>query len=552
MLIPSQFAVLNKYKPSSYRCELTGLSRFCNLYFVACGEHILVYQPVYPNQVLGAPVLIVPLTVSGQGQREGDIRTDRPHYINRMLVAYLGHKEIVLCACDDGDVVGFYVSAIQAAVQKQLLRHDMDEEERAAPTAVRDFFCYNVRRSAWGLAVHRDSRKIAISSNTHEITVVQFYLTTDKPQEPSKRPYHVTIFQNARNNVPFLSFDNTGTDPEGKWLLGGDIDGKTFLFDLADPAALAARIRIGICHAYKERSAAHERLPECSCDRGRFQHAMWGGYFIDQRRCHQAGSQEEALGGDFNGDSNPDFWNITDFRLQTNLQPAHPIVLPGSDSPFSFGSPMSALSGGSADSVDVILAASIDFPAEMSLDHADVEEDNEVQGSEEAAGPDLAVGPDVPAAQLDPEVSGEQEDLEDLEDLEAHEDSDDEDSEDINPWLFEGGMIAGALQAPTQQVLSNSIPSDASDANSDAFNPDTVVTDAVSLLHKVTNEVDEKHETYCDVECSERRPNTVSHSTLRNKPADPLRHSHPSLSSLKRRCTSCNHTPEKRIACIPS
>jgi hypothetical protein len=68
------------------------------------------------------------------------------HNVNHIIVGNLGVLEIVLMACDDGDVIAYYTHTIQAAIKSP------------GNQPIRPFFHENVGISAWGLAVHSKSR----------------------------------------------------------------------------------------------------------------------------------------------------------------------------------------------------------------------------------------------------------------------------------------------------------------------------------------------------------------------------------------------------------
>lgn len=149
-----------------------------------------------------------------------------PHSVNNLLVADLGNKEAILCACDDGDVLAFWTDQIYSIIERyagmddlglSLLqaywrRHNqgifkpasnVQKEEYVHGTGqttdhepclqsnpakshssnLKPFFHVNVGMSAWGLAVHSDLRLIAISSNTHSVRVYAFAL--ESPKTPS-------------------------------------------------------------------------------------------------------------------------------------------------------------------------------------------------------------------------------------------------------------------------------------------------------------------------------------------------------------------------------
>ena len=114
----------------------------------------------------GKPDLILDLPVSDAAIRVGGYINDaRPHCVNHMIIGTLGTHEVLLMACDDGDVLAYYVSSFAT-------RLAMDSKGGAIrKPPINPFFHENVGMSAWGLALHEDSRLIAVSSNRREVTV---------------------------------------------------------------------------------------------------------------------------------------------------------------------------------------------------------------------------------------------------------------------------------------------------------------------------------------------------------------------------------------------
>lgn len=75
-------------------------------------DEIYVYEPCGQSEHIDKPALILKLPVSRPGLR-GHIDPRHPHGVNHLILDRLGHEEIVLVACDDGDVMAYYVSDIQ-------------------------------------------------------------------------------------------------------------------------------------------------------------------------------------------------------------------------------------------------------------------------------------------------------------------------------------------------------------------------------------------------------------------------------------------------------
>ncbi|KAF2865571.1 hypothetical protein BDV95DRAFT_612450 [Massariosphaeria phaeospora] len=308
-----------------WRCDLTALSKKYNLYFVACDAAIHVYQPQFPNQTLSkTPALTIHPPTTSPGLKAGN-DPGSPHSVNRLLVDFLGREEVLLAVCDDGDVVGYRVSEIQHALEKRQPVTDGKESTAGNSSDIRVFLHRNVGLSAWGLAVHRDARLIAISANTAEITVIAYALadvstcrseSSDSVLEdvisvddgesqdfpfPRRRDHVITLV--GRFNIPAISFDNNGTDPTGRWLFSSSIKGETHLWDLYSPETPMRTIRVGRC----DEVTVPTQKPDCMCH---VEHASWSAMFVDTRSCHQTYSVEDALGMDPNRVA-PCYWDVT-------------------------------------------------------------------------------------------------------------------------------------------------------------------------------------------------------------------------------------------------
>ncbi|KAK8151899.1 hypothetical protein BC567DRAFT_170760, partial [Phyllosticta citribraziliensis] len=215
----------------------TALSHTENLYFVAGRSEIFVYQPNFPDQRLDSdPTLILQPSGPEHAQpivHEAPLGPGR--YINQLIVDFLGNEEILLLALHNGGVIGYRISQIQQAIEK---RQEPDCVETNVGDDVTPFFREHVEKSAWGLAVHREARMIAVSSNTHKVTVFAFAL--DRRDAPSSGPWYrdrssqrKVQLPNTGTNIPCVAFCNTADDPEGRWLMTTDIEGVARIFDLA-------------------------------------------------------------------------------------------------------------------------------------------------------------------------------------------------------------------------------------------------------------------------------------------------------------------------------
>jgi hypothetical protein len=264
-----------------WRLNLARLSHIHNLFLVAYTDKIFVYEPIYPSQRLpDKPSLILspPRTSLATA---GYIDRESPHSINHLFLDFLGCMEVVLVACDDGDVICYYTRDIQAAIER---RKGEDGPSSTFGDETRQLFVHNVRSSAWGLSVHTNSRKVAISANDHKVTVVAFGLTQDPfphhgdMTDANKRTSdHSFVIGGFQNNIPAVAFCNTEDDPEGRLVVSGDLTGFVYIHDL-ETLSRTDMMQVGFC--CKPGTAD----PRCKCiDRSSYPHSIWGLSFIDKR-----------------------------------------------------------------------------------------------------------------------------------------------------------------------------------------------------------------------------------------------------------------------------
>lgn len=296
----------------AWRCELTALSQRHNLYFVACNDFISVHEPGFPDQWIPAEPRLVfyppPLRLYQPVPFIYGIDPNDPHSITRILVDYLGNDEILLVACDDGDVIGFRIEEIWYALQSRC----NDTDPKAIKENIKPFFHRNIGASAWGIAVHRKARMIAFSANSFKITVIAFALaylneetsSSDESEwskippepefdggiadSPSQRIHDRVFTVAAYTNIPSIAFDNTGKDPKGRWLLSSSIDGKTILFDLHHKQ-LCMVLQMGWCASvtHPGRAPLSEKWL-CNCkSKHNVLHAAWGAMFLDVLSAHE-------------------------------------------------------------------------------------------------------------------------------------------------------------------------------------------------------------------------------------------------------------------------
>ncbi|KAF1810993.1 hypothetical protein P152DRAFT_515401 [Eremomyces bilateralis CBS 781.70] len=306
---PSEDARSDLRKLLPWRCNLTALAQSHDYYLVACAAEVEVYKPTFPAHGLpGQLSWVVDLPKSSPGIT-GTIDALRPHSVNYLIIDYLGNKEVVLVACDDGDVLGYYIDDIHL----QILQSGENRGGRNPNDyRVRPFFHKNVGMSAWGLAIHSVARMIAVSSNTHRLVVYWFGLDgNDMIHRKEKR----LELPDSGENLPTVNFCNTGDDPDGEWLLSGSIGNWMMVWNTRT-ATLYKKAQLAFC---KDRKLDGS----CACGgKSAYPHAIWGTYWLDRRSFRRINppSFSKALGlqkRDFSDKDFPtDFWDISASRKE--------------------------------------------------------------------------------------------------------------------------------------------------------------------------------------------------------------------------------------------
>lgn len=166
--------------PLHWRCNLTALSQCYNVYFCAYADSIYVYEPQFPSQSLGEADFVLKLPRSNP-PRPGYINARIPHGVNHLIVSDLGTEEVLVIACDDGDVLAYHIRLIHDMVKRNR-QQDVKTRNPKSAADLRPFFHVNVGMSAWGLAVHKGARLVAVSSNTHDISIYAWALHDDPPR----------------------------------------------------------------------------------------------------------------------------------------------------------------------------------------------------------------------------------------------------------------------------------------------------------------------------------------------------------------------------------
>lgn len=234
-----------------------------------------MFEPTPPGQTIRSDPSIIITPKMKNPAAHGYISTRVPHAINHILVDDLGRDEILLLATDSGNVTGYRTQHILKAIQDAKVERQKAEEAGRKPGSrnaeVDTFFSEFVALSAWGLAIHKYARLIAVAANTTEVTVFAFalvdestgsnddeensldigddlnlqsqdWMTIQTPQDFSELALLMPDRHRSRNlrlilrghfaNIPNISFLNSDLDLEGNWLVSTDIDNRFLVWNI--------------------------------------------------------------------------------------------------------------------------------------------------------------------------------------------------------------------------------------------------------------------------------------------------------------------------------
>ena len=241
---------------------------------MASGDKIHVYVPDFYTQRLGDTPRLILSPQPAEPHAAGYLNESQPHGVNHLVIGDLGRDEILCLTTDSGNVIAYHTSTIARTIERSA------ENNLPLPvedTNIRPFFAHWVFESAWGIAIHKAARLIAVSANvphhvesdeqTAKITVFAFALTSQPssgnesvtsnnvnglgesdneewPELEDQTILHEQLMFRTRNvklvlsehtaNIPNISFVNNHLDREGKWLISTDIDGEMKVWRIWD------------------------------------------------------------------------------------------------------------------------------------------------------------------------------------------------------------------------------------------------------------------------------------------------------------------------------
>lgn len=183
------------------------------------------------------------------------------HAINHIIVDELGDDEVLLLATDSGNVCGYRVDSFYQSIERA---RAAGETLPVQEPHIEPFLCEHVGASAWGLAVHKLARLVAVSCNACTINVFAFALVDSRDQGRksddtdhcytqewvtidtlddlryfrndgmlSSRSHNLRlIYQGHRHNIPSVSFFNYDLVSDGAWMVSVDIENRVIFWNI--------------------------------------------------------------------------------------------------------------------------------------------------------------------------------------------------------------------------------------------------------------------------------------------------------------------------------
>ena len=102
----------------------------------------------------------------------GYIDESIPHCVNHIKVGILGFLEVLLIACDDGDVLAYYTHTFLDELKRQ------DPHVQAPLSCATPFFHEHVESSVWGLALRTYTISILLPSIVESL-IILYACTSD-------------------------------------------------------------------------------------------------------------------------------------------------------------------------------------------------------------------------------------------------------------------------------------------------------------------------------------------------------------------------------------
>ncbi|KTW28529.1 hypothetical protein T552_01789 [Pneumocystis carinii B80] len=169
-----------------WRCGLVSVS--LKNVFVGVDDAIRVYEKSYSEGLVENLFRELKCQIEPQSVIRGEIDIMTPLSFNSIKVGYIGDEEVLVCCTDSGFVNVWFT--------EDLLRPPL---------------IFNTGRSAWGIAIHPSKRLLAISSNSHYISLWNLGVlnpfkewNTDNVEWPHK-------FYGHNDNIPSICFNKSGT-----------------------------------------------------------------------------------------------------------------------------------------------------------------------------------------------------------------------------------------------------------------------------------------------------------------------------------------------------
>ncbi|AOA64226.1 RNR2 and RNR3 transcriptional regulator [Komagataella phaffii CBS 7435] len=202
-----EISLVSHNENSEYKNNLVAISKVHPLLFLSYRRHIQIYR--LPQLRWITTISTVP-EIPAEWDTSASVFPDLPYDINYCRIGEINGKEVLAIASDNGTVKLYYTDALsKLAPNPRIIKVAADLELR-------------LKRSVWGLDFYPKYNMIAVSSNSHYVTVFRIL------------PDEKFIFGNLAtlsNNIPTVCFIKNSTDSKTEVrLMAGSVQGEVAYF----------------------------------------------------------------------------------------------------------------------------------------------------------------------------------------------------------------------------------------------------------------------------------------------------------------------------------
>jgi len=175
----------------------------------------------------------------------GYIDESIPHCVNHIKVGNLGFLEVLLIACDDGDVLAYYTHTLLEELKRQ------DPHVQAPLSCATPFFHEHVKSSVWGLALRMYILQLSLPSNAGNLRVL-YVCTSYVRNSRHYSAYSISIITShtlpVLLNIPEILVNSASSRVNFKDLIGQGLENLRGLKFTTEMCGIIRRVMDRVCY----------------------------------------------------------------------------------------------------------------------------------------------------------------------------------------------------------------------------------------------------------------------------------------------------------------